>query len=300
MVAKVYFVTGKGGTGKSTLSRSLAEKMASEKKRVLLLKINSFALSHEGDNAPQMVMENLWVQKMHQRRSVEEYFTTTLSKLPIPGAFHKIAHKIQEGISHKLLANKFVMRFIDACPGLTPTIFLGKVCFEAKEGGPDFENNPQLRWDAVVVDAPSTGQALQVFESSSVLSKMLSQGHIAKHIHDTLLFAHGDDFEIHLMTLPEEGPLQECIETQEKFKELEKNITKIWINKVVPDAEIQKLKSLQSEDPRIVSIVKTELERIADQVESIKAFEKKLTTMPILKIPEQMEGQKISLEGITL
>jgi anion-transporting ArsA/GET3 family ATPase len=293
-MAKVYFVTGKGGTGKSSFSRTLAANIAGEDKRVLLLKINSFALSHEGDIGPRQVNKNFWEQKVHQRRAVEEYFTTTLSKLPIPGAFQKFAQRVQEGISSKLLGNKFVMKFIDACPGLTPTIFLGKICWEAKSGGPSSGQN----WDVVVVDAPSTGQALQIFESSKILSRILSQGLIAKHIHETLLFSSNDNFEIHIVTLPEEGPLQECVEMLESFTKLELKVAKIWINKVASETELSKLEGFKSEKRDVMDLVQVELDRIADQKRSLTEFKKRVGTIEVSEICEHLLGEPLDLEAV--
>lgn len=177
-MAKVYFVTGKGGTGKSSLCKSLAKKLSGEKKNVLLIKIDSFSLSQTGDDAPHATSKYLWEQKLQLHRVVEEYFATSLSKLPIPGAFQKIAARLQEGVTSRLLGNKFVMRFIEACPGLTPTIFLGKVCREGIEGGPAQSDG---NWDAVIVDAPSTGQAIQIFESAKILARADPRSDLEAH-----------------------------------------------------------------------------------------------------------------------
>jgi len=292
-MARVYFVTGKGGTGKSTLARGLAQKISTQNLKVLLIKIDSFSLSLLGDNKPRSVSENLWEEKLHLHKAVEDYFTTTLAKLPIPGALQKVAQKIQESVAAKLLSNKYVLRFIETCPGLTPSIFLGKVCFEAREGGPTSD----VRWDVVIVDAPSTGQALQIFESARTLSKVLTQGLIANHITDTLKFANSRNFEIHLMTLAEDGPLQECQEMIDRFNKLEMNVAKIWINKVVPDLEEKTLSAFKTEDLLLKKAVQTELDRIADQKEAIAAFDQKNPQIEKAKIREFSNKEKLSFVG---
>lgn len=292
-MARVYFVTGKGGTGKSTLARGLAQKISTQNLKVLLIKIDSFSLSILGDNQARPMGENLWEEKLHLHKAVEDYFTTTLAKIPIPGALQKVAQKIQESVSAKLLSNKYVLRFIETCPGLTPSIFLGKVCWEAREGGP----TPSTRWDVVIVDAPSTGQALQIFESARTLSKVLTQGLIANHISDTLKFAYSRNFEIHLMTLAEDGPLQECQEMVDRFLNLEMNVTKIWINKVVPVLEEKTLAAFKTEDPLLRAAVQTELDRIVDQREAIASFDQKNPQIQKAKIREFSNKEELSFVG---
>lgn len=292
-MARVYFVTGKGGTGKSTLARGLAQKISSQNLKVLLIKIDSFSLSIAGDDQPRLIVENLWEEKLHLHKAVEDYFSTTLAKIPIPGAFQRVAQKIQESVSAKLLSNKYVLRFIETCPGLTPSIFLGKVCWEAREGGP----LPATRWDVVIVDAPSTGQALQIFDSARTLSRVLTQGLISNHITETLKFAYSRNFEIHLMTLAEDGPLQECQEMLDKFEKLELKVSQVWINKVVPEAEAQALTNFKTEDPLLALALQTELDRIKDQQEALKAFGLKNPEVKKAKIREFSNKEELSFVG---
>ncbi|MEZ4813882.1 MAG: ArsA-related P-loop ATPase [Bdellovibrionota bacterium] len=292
-MARVYFVTGKGGTGKSVLARSLAEKISTQDLKVLLIKIDSFSLSTTGDDGAQFKKKNLWEQKLHLHRVMEEYFETTLAKIPVPGALQKVAQKIQETVATKLLANKYVLRFVETCPGLTPSIFLGKVCWEAQDGGPDTNS----RWDVVIVDAPSTGQALQIFDSAKTLSRVLTKGLISNHIADTLKFAYSHNFEIHLMTLPEEGPLQECEEMIAKFSKLELKVSQVWINKVVPEVEEQALRAYNSKDEVLSKAIQTELERIADQKEAIQKFEATHLEIKKARIRELSSTQDVSFVG---
>lgn len=292
-MARVYFVTGKGGTGKSTLARSLAEKISQQNLKVLLIKIDSFSLSIVGNDKAQLRAENFWEQKLHLHQAVEDYFVTTLAKIPVPGFFQRIAQKVQETVSSKLLSNKYVLRFIETCPGLTPAIFLGKVCYEAREGAPTLGE----RWDVVIVDAPSTGQALQIFDSARTLSKVLTQGLISNHISETLKFAYSHNFEIHLMTLPEEGPLQECQEMIDKFSKLELKVAKVWINKVVPEIEENKLKAYSASDSSLKAAIQTELDRIEDQKEAILAFEEKNKEIKKSHIPEHTNSKELSFVG---
>lgn len=294
MSARVYFVTGKGGTGKTSLSCALTE-ILSEKiqEPILLLRMNSFSLSQGNYEPAKQKSEKVWEQDLHLHRTVEEYFTVTLGKIPLPSFFQKVAAKLNEEVASRLLSNRYILKFIEACPGLTPTIFLGKVCYEAQSGAPDL-SKPHQKWGAIVVDAPSTGQALQVFESARTLSKVLSQGVIYRHIHQTLEYAYSEKFEIFLLTLPEEGPVQECLETVKRFEKISFLPKRIWINKVSPQSEKQKLEAfLEQKDidqSDLKKLVQVDLERIKDQQDRIEDLKSKLSHITLTCLSETSLG----------
>lgn len=125
---------------------------------------------------------------------------------------------------------------------------------------------------------------------------MLTQGPILKHIHDTLNYTYSDNFEIHLVTLPEEGPLQECLETLEKIRKQDLKVAKVWINKVVPDMEIERLQSLKSKNVEIQEVVATELDRLLDQDAYMKDFEQRMGDTSITELPEHLQGESIPSE----
>lgn len=299
MSARVYFVTGKGGTGKTSLALALTEILSEKiKEPVLLLRMNSFSLSQGSYQPAQKKSEKVWEQDLHLHRTVEEYFTVTLGKIPLPSFFQKVAARLNEEVASRLLSNRYILKFIEACPGLTPTIFLGKVCYEAQAGGPDLSRDDQ-KWGAIVVDAPSTGQALQVFESARTLSKVLNQGVIYRHIHQTLEYAYSENFEIFLLTLPEEGPVQECLETVKRFEKISFVPKRIWINKVSPKKEKEKLESFleQKQDldqNDLINLIQVDLDRIKDQQDRIEDLKNKLSHISLSCLSETSLSSEVS------
>ena len=300
MSARVYFVTGKGGTGKTSLSLALTEILSQKfKEPILLLRMNSFSLSQGNYQPAQQKSEKVWEQDLHLHRTVEEYFTVTLGKIPLPSFFQKVAAKLNEEVASRLLSNRYILKFIEACPGLTPTIFLGKVCYEAQVGGPD-SSKPDQKWGAIIVDAPSTGQALQVFESARTLSKVLSHGVIYRHIHQTLEYAYSENFQIFLLTLPEEGPVQECLETVRRFEKISFVPKHIWINKVSPQREKEKLETFlgqkDSDQIELRKLIQVDLERIKDQQDRIEDLKTQLSHIPLSCLSETSLGDEAVLK----
>lgn len=306
MSARVYFVTGKGGTGKTSLALALTEILSEKiKQPVLLLRMNSFSLSQGNYEPAKQKSEKIWEQDLHLHRTVEEYFTVTLGKIPLPSFFQKVAAKLNEEVASRLLSNRYILKFIEACPGLTPTIFLGKVCYEAQVGAPD-SSKPEQKWGAIVVDAPSTGQALQVFESARSLSKVLSQGVIYRHIRQTLEYAYSENFEIFLLTLPEEGPVQECLETVKRFEKISFVPKRVWINKVSPKQEKEKLEVFLKQNKDVdqndlKNLIQVDLDRIKDQQDRIEDLKSKISHIPLSCLSETslssyMSGDFVSPE----
>lgn len=287
MAGRVFFITGKGGTGKTSLVNKLVRTWTEQEKKVLVLRIKSFSLKVGQPEAMREVSPLLSEQNLHLHRVVQEYFSIALAKIPLPSLLQKIASRVNEEVASKLLTNKYVLKFIEACPGLTPTIFLGKVCHEAK-----FEN-----WDVVIVDAPSTGQALQIFESSRSLSKVLSHGMMYRHITETLEFANSENFEIQLVALPEEGPIQELSETMARLRKINLQPKKIWINKVSPPSEKKKLAALVKTNQKVSKFVKVELDRIEDQEKRMKELIRDLGVIPYEIIPESVPKIESSPSG---
>ena len=290
---------GKGGVGKSTLAEALALSQ-SEESEVLLIRIKSYSLTQKDSDFDQEendfrnLSKNVFEEQLHLHRVAKQFFTVNLGKIPIPSGIKWVTNKINSGLSSdlasKLLNNRYILKFIEACPGLTPTLFIGKICREALEG-----SSPRgKRWTHVVVDAPSTGQALQLFESAKTLSHVLSHGPVHRFINDTLNFVFSTHFEVHLMTLPEDGPVEECFETLSRLKKINLEIKKLWVNRVIPETEKVLLENALDINPDsknqlirdIHNDLRCEIERIQEQRLQLDILSTRLNTQNIVQIPE--------------
>lgn len=289
---------GKGGVGKSTLAETLS-RVQEESAEVLLLRVKSYSITQEEPAdlshpfAPRQIDSHHFEDELHLHRVAEEFFTVNIGKVPLPPGIRWMSDKLSfsNEIAKKLLSNRFILKFIRACPGLTPTLFIGKICREAIEG-----RSPRgKRWTHIVVDAPSTGQALQLFESAKTLSHVLSQGPVHRFIRDTLEFVFSKNFEVHLMTLPEDGPLEECFETLSRLQKLNIKVQKLWLNRLVPDHEknilvnaVEKLTLQESgtQNRDAINDLQCEIERIEDQQRNREILIDKLKGIPLQVIPE--------------
>ena len=135
---KLVVVSGKGGVGKTTVSLALGLLAAERGKRTLIAEINSEEqIAHLLERAPANyhesgILPNLWSMNIQTKKAFEEYVLARLK-------FRSLYKAVFE--------NKLVRYFIDATPGLSDLMCIGKVYELVKS------------YDLVIVDAPATGHS---------------------------------------------------------------------------------------------------------------------------------------------
>ena len=110
-----------------------------------------------------------------------------------------------------------------AAPGVREVLVLGKIASEVRDGG----------WDAVVVDAPATGHAVELLNAADTLTEMIRVGPIVSQtrwIGDLI----GDPARttVIAVTLAEELPVTECLELLERLEaEARVDVSGVIINR---------------------------------------------------------------------
>ena len=164
----LHIVSGKGGTGKTTIAASLACALASRGRRVLLCEV-------EGRNGITELFDVPDLVGAEERR---------ISRTPAGGAVYGLSIDAEDALLEYLdtfyhlgLAGKALDRFgavdfaTSIAPGLRDVLLTGKV-YEAVRRGAKQKPNA---YDAVVLDAPPTGriaQFLNVHEAVAGLAKV--------------------------------------------------------------------------------------------------------------------------------
>jgi len=159
---RALWITGKGGTGKSTMSAALALIAAQRGKRTLLIDVEA-----NGDAARfldvgssryevRQAQPNLFHLALHPEEVLDEYLHVAL-KVPRVRRFGPI---------------KKVFEFIaNAAPGIKEVLIAGKVGFElrAMDGG-------RPRWDVIVVDAAPAGQVVSHLRGPRTIQEIVDVG----------------------------------------------------------------------------------------------------------------------------
>jgi anion-transporting ArsA/GET3 family ATPase len=197
---RLLVVTGKGGTGKSTLSAALALAASRRGKKVLVCEVTARERVSELLGRPPSGSEirelhpNLYSVHVRPRESMREYALLTLKYKTIYNA---------------VFENRVVRYFLNAAPSLAEVVMLGKVSWhvvrEQERGRP--------RWDLVVLDAPATGHALTLLTVPEVFLNLVQEGPLARDMRfQQELLEDPARTAVSIVSLPEEMPANEAIE----------------------------------------------------------------------------------------
>ena len=196
-------VSGKGGTGKTTVAAALAMALADSGKRVLLCEV-------EG------------------RQGIAQLFDVA----PLPYGERKLAVGLGGGEVHALAidaesalleylqmyyrlgrAGKALDRFglIDfattIAPGVRDVLLTGKVYEAAKR-----KQNGRFVYDAVVMDAPPTGRIVRFLSVNQEVAGLAKVGPVKRQADSIMTMMRGRGTKVHLVTLLEEMPVQETLD----------------------------------------------------------------------------------------
>lgn len=157
---KLLFVTGKGGTGKTSVAAAIARAAAARGMRTLACEMDakgdlatSLGVSVAGFE-PVAAAENVHVMTMDTEPALREYLRVHM-RLPLAARLGPLASTLD-----------FVA---DAAPGVKEVLAVGKVCWEVREG----------KWDLVVVDGEASGHIVSQISSPRVIRSLVPRGPLA-------------------------------------------------------------------------------------------------------------------------
>ncbi len=188
---KLIFVSGKGGVGKTSVSQASALALSSKGLKTLWVTFEDPTLP-AGDT--QELSSTLHHLNCDANRAFEEYATMKIGVA---------------GLAKLFVQNKLMRYLSQAAPGMHDLVLLGKVWHEANS------------YDRVVVDMPSTGYGLTMFQATRNFARLFKGGPIHRDA-DAMLETFGDSARTaHIvLALPEEMPLQEGVELMGFLRDL--------------------------------------------------------------------------------
>jgi len=116
-------------------------------------------------------------------------------------------------ISRRLLRTGAIDVVATAAPGIKDILVLGKVKQIERANDPDAERNGPVP-DLIVIDAPAAGHAVTFLQSAHGLLDAVRVGPIRTQAQEVVeLLTDPDRCQVMLVTLPEETPVNELVET---------------------------------------------------------------------------------------
>ena len=197
----MIIVAGKGGVGKTTVSAALARMAARAGLEALIVEIEgksglaaAFGRTTPLDYNEVPVADGVRARTLTPDDALVEYLQ---------------AHGMRR-ISKRLVASGAIDVITTAAPGIQDILVLGKVKqLERAEAA-----------DLIVVDAPAAGHAVTFLASAHGLLDAVQVGPIRSQAQDVIdLLTDPERCQVLLVTLPEETPVNEVVETAFKLED---------------------------------------------------------------------------------
>jgi anion-transporting ArsA/GET3 family ATPase len=231
---RVLIVTGKGGTGKTTLAAALGVCAARRGIRTVVVELGEEAAlpallapagarPPKGDGrTPVRVSEHLYTLRIDPEEALTEYLELELRVRTLVAL---------------LMRNQGFRRLIGAAPGWRELISLGKLWhLESRKTG----NRPL--WGLLIVDAPASGHGISLLSVPGVVLDTVRMGPLRRHTGRVQeLLVDSARTLVVPVTLLEELPVRETRELVRGLGELGMGLGPLVANAVEPEIEVPRL-----------------------------------------------------------
>ncbi len=222
----MHFVTGKGGTGKSTVAAALALTLAAGGRKVLLVEVEGRQGMAQLFDVPPLPYQELKIATAE--RGGEVYALA----IELEAAFLEYLDMFYNlGLAGRAMGRVGAIEFATTiAPGLKDVLLTGKI----KESVVRVDKGGNPAYDAIVVDAPPTGRIARFLDVTKAVSDLAKGGPVHSQAEGVVKLLHSEQTAIHLVTLLEALPVQETLEAIEELAELELPIGSVIVNRNIP------------------------------------------------------------------
>jgi len=200
----MHVVSGKGGTGKTTVAAAMALALAREGRRTLLIEVEGRQGIAQLFDTPPLPYEErkvavapgggeVWALAVDPQEALLDYLETFYNLKRAGAALRKMG------------AVDFATTI---APGLRDVLLTGKAVEVVRRKG----KGEADAYDAVVMDAPPTGRIAKFLNVNSEVSGLARVGPIRNHADLVMGVIASPMTAVHLVTLLEEMPVQETID----------------------------------------------------------------------------------------
>ncbi|APU12328.1 MULTISPECIES: ArsA-related P-loop ATPase [Actinoalloteichus] len=223
---RLHVITGKGGTGKTTVAAALALALADRGRRVLLVEVEDRQGIAGVFGTPPLPYS-------------EEHLATG------PGGGEVLALAIDAeaalleyltmfynmGFAGRTLRRMGAVEFATTlAPGLRDVLLTGKI----KECVRRIDERGRHVYDTVVVDAPPTGRVVKFLDVTRAMADLAKVGPIRSQSDGVVRLLHSGDTAVHLVSLLEELPVRETLEAVAELDAADLRPGAVLVNRVRP------------------------------------------------------------------
>jgi anion-transporting ArsA/GET3 family ATPase len=203
---RILIVAGKGGVGKTTVAAGLALAAARRGRKVCVAEVDrkgTLARLLGGEHSGYEPVEHtagVWGVNIPPEEALAEYLEVQ---------YH------MKRISRAFTSTQFLDYITTAAPGLKDILVLGKIWYLEKGRS----TGTKHEFDTIVVDAPAAGHMLTFLSAPMGLSDAVRVGPIRRQASWLMeMLQDPARTRVHLVTIPEEMPVAETLETAEALR----------------------------------------------------------------------------------
>jgi anion-transporting ArsA/GET3 family ATPase len=230
---RLHVVTGKGGTGKTTVAAALALALASDGGRVLLMEVEGRQGIAQLFDCPPLPYSDRKVAVAPGTPGVPGGDVYALAADPEAALLEYLEMFYNLRSAGRTLNRLGIVDFATTiAPGLRDVLLIGKAAEATRR-----KSAGRFRYDAVVMDAPPTGRIGRFLNVASEVSGLARVGPVRGHADRVQAVIRSPETAVHFVTVLEEMPVQETLDGVAELRGLAEGgfqLGAVMINMVAP------------------------------------------------------------------